>query len=164
MRFWRRHRLSWNNFSPTRVSQAPSGHAVRASGTCPGRASGTCPGRASGTCPGRASGTCPGRASGTCPGRASGTLSGISLFDSTGRSTHRPRNPVAGRRHLPKRCFGSGCARPVATLKGAGSPHRTPALMAGFNAVPCASAPGRPPGSLLAWNNSLFLQVMRPEP
>ena len=25
--------------------------------------------------------------------------------------------PVAGRRHLPKRCFGSGCARPVATLK-----------------------------------------------
>ena len=23
--------------------------------------------------------------------------------------------PVAGRRHLPKRCFGSGCARPVAT-------------------------------------------------
>ena len=49
--------------------------------------------------------------------------------------------PVAGRRHLPKRCSGSGCARPVATLKGAGSPHRTPALMAGFNAVPCASAP-----------------------
>ena len=29
---------------------------------------------------------------------------------------HRPRKPVAGRRHLPKRCFGSGCARPVATL------------------------------------------------
>ena len=40
--------------------------------------------------------------------------------------------PVAGRRHLPKRCFGSGCARPVAT--------RTPALMAGFNVVPCPSA------------------------
>ena len=50
--------------------------------------------------------------------------------------------PVAGRRHLPKRCFGSGCARPVATLKGAGEPHRTPALIAGFNAVPCTSAPG----------------------
>ena len=229
-------KLSWNNFSATGVSPTPSGHAVRASGTCPGRASGTCPGRASGTCPGRASGTCPGRASGTCPGRASGTcpgrasgtcpgrasgtcpgrasgtcpgrasgtLSGISLFDSTGCSTHRPRNqlrgvatcrsgasaraapdrwrplkvseartarplswlesmlflarqrpggrrvhyshgtifsrdgfpdaernffvrqqrlfdtpapqPVAGRRHLPKRCFGSGCARSVATL------------------------------------------------
>ena len=27
--------------------------------------------------------------------------------------------PVAGRRRLPKRCFGSGCARPVATLRGA---------------------------------------------
>ena len=53
--------------------------------------------------------------------------------------------PVAGRRHLPKRCFGSGCARPVATLKGAGEPHRTPALFAGIDAVPCASAP-RPPG------------------
>ena len=31
-------------------------------------------------------------------------------------SKNRPRKPVAGRRHLPKRCFGSGCARPVATL------------------------------------------------
>ena len=41
-------------------------------------------------------GTCPGRASGTCPGRASGTLSGISLFDSTGCSTHRPRNQLRG--------------------------------------------------------------------
>ena len=60
--------------------------------------------------------------------------------------------PVAGRRHLPKRCFGSGCARPVATLKGAGCPHRTPALMAGIDAVPCASAARRPAGSLLAWN------------
>ena len=61
--------------------------------------------------------------------------------------------PVAGRRHLPKRCFGSGCARPVATLKGVGGPHRTPALMAGIDAVPCASAARRPAGSLLAWNN-----------
>ena len=42
--------------------------------------------------------------------------------------------PVAGRRHLPKRCFGSGCARPVAT--------RTPALIAGGTVVPCTSAPG----------------------
>jgi len=25
--------------------------------------------------------------------------------------------PVAGRRHLPKRCFGSGCARSVATQR-----------------------------------------------
>ena len=49
--------------------------------------------------------------------------------------------PVAGRRRLPKRCFGSGCARPVATLKGARGPHRTPALFAGIDAVPCASAP-----------------------
>ena len=32
---------------------------------------------------------------------------------------NRPRKPVAGRRHLPKRCFGSGCARPVATPFGA---------------------------------------------
>ena len=45
--------------------------------------------------------------------------------------------PVAGRRHLPKRCFGSGCARSEAT--------RTPALFAGIDAVPCASAP-RPTG------------------
>ena len=40
-------------------------------------------------------------------------------------------------------------------LKGAGEPpHRTPALMAGIDAVPYASASRRPPGSLLAWNNS----------
>ena len=39
-------------------------------------------------------------------------------------------------------------------FKGAGEPHRTPALMAGFNAVPCASAARRPAGSLLSWNNS----------
>ena len=38
-------------------------------------------------------------------------------------------------------------------FKGAGEPHRTPALMAGIDAVPCASASRRPPGSLLAWNN-----------
>ena len=43
--------------------------------------------------------------------------------------------PVAGRRRLPKRCFGSGCARPVATLKGAGEPHRPPALFAGIDAA-----------------------------
>ena len=42
-------------------------------------------------------------------------------MDSTDSSTPAPQ-PVAGRRHLPKRCFGSGCARPVATLKGAGTP------------------------------------------
>ena len=70
--------------------------------------------------------------------------------------------PVAGRRRLPKRCFGSGCARPVATLKGAGEPHRTPALMAGFNAVPCASAARRPPGSLLAWGRFCSLRVSAP--
>ena len=47
--------------------------------------------------------------------------------------------PVAGRRHLPKRCFGSGCARPVATLKGAGEPHRTPALLVAPTCVGAAS-------------------------
>ena len=41
---------------------------------------------------------------------------------------------VAGRRHLPKRCFGSGCARPVAT------PHLTPALIPQPTVVPCMSA------------------------
>ena len=56
---------------------------------------------------------------------------------------------VAGRRHLPKRCFGSGCARPVATLKGAGKPHRTPALFAGIDAVAWASAPRHHPGRKL---------------
>ena len=75
------------------------------------------------------------RSSGTCPGRSSGTLSGISSFDSTGCSTHPAPQPVAGRRRLPKRCFGSGCARPVATLKGAGEPHRPPALFAGIDAA-----------------------------
>ena len=40
-------------------------------------------------------------------------------------------------------------------FKGAGEPHRTPALMAGFNGVPCASAARRPAGSLLAWNRFL---------
>ena len=38
-------------------------------------------------------------------------------------------------------------------FKGAGEPHRTPALMAGFNAVPCASAARRPAGYPLSWNN-----------
>ena len=64
--------------------------------------------------------------------------------------------PVAGRRHLPKRCFGSGCARPVATLKGAGGPHRTPALFAGIDAVPWASAPRRAGGETFianSWEN-----------
>ena len=96
--------LAWNNFLRVWVSLTPSRHAVRASGTCPGRSSGTCPGRSSGTCPGRSSGTCPGRSSGTCPGRSSGTcpgrssgtLSGNSLFNSTVYSTHRPRNQLRG--------------------------------------------------------------------
>ena len=66
---------------------------------------------------------------GTCPGRRPAAQHRHRLFD-----TPAPQ-PVAGRRHLPKRCFGSGCARPVAT--------RTPALFAGIDAVPCASAPRR---------------------
>ena len=81
---------------------------------------------------------------GTCPGRRPAALA------LAGALRHAKRNffvrqhrlfdtpapqPVAGRRHLPKRCFGSGCARPVAT--------RTPALFAGIDAVPCASAPRR---------------------
>ena len=124
----------------TWVSWTSSGHTVRYSGACPGRYSGACPGRYSGACPGRYSGACPGRYSGACPGRHSGAcpgrysgaLSGVSLFGCTGCWINRPRNQL--------RCFGSGCARPVATLKGAGEPHRTPALMAGIDAVPCASA------------------------
>ena len=49
---------------------------------------------------------------------------------------HPAPQPVAGRRHLPKRCFGSGCARPVAT------PYRTPTLSQ-RKSVPCASSSRR---------------------
>ena len=60
---------------------------------------------------------------------------------STARIIRQPApQPVAGRRHLPKRCFGSGCARPVATLKGAGPPHRTPTLSLRTASVTCPSA------------------------
>ena len=48
-----------------------------------------------------------------------------------------------GLRHTERTC----CWRirgALGCFKGAGGPHRTPALMAGFNAVPCASAPRRP--------------------
>ena len=55
-------------------------------------------------------------------------------------------------RHAKRACF-RWIPGALKCFKGAGGPHRTPALMAGFNAVPCASAARRPSGSLLAWNN-----------
>ena len=54
-------------------------------------------------------------------------------------------------RHAKRVCF-RWIPGALKCFKGAGEPHRTPALMAGFNAVPCASAARRPAGSLLRWN------------
>ena len=55
-------------------------------------------------------------------------------------------------RHAKRACF-RWIPGALKCFKGAGEPHRTPALMAGIDTVPCASAARRPPGSLLAWNN-----------
>ena len=90
--------LAWNNFFPTWVSLTPSGHTVRSCGTCPGRPCGTCPGRPCGTCPGRrpAALALAGALRHLPWPAPCGTPSGISLFDSTGYSTHRPRNQLRG--------------------------------------------------------------------
>ena len=55
-------------------------------------------------------------------------------------------------RHAKRACF-RWIPGALDCFKGAGEPHRTPALMAGFTAVPCASAARRPAGSLLAWGS-----------
>ena len=64
-------------------------------------------------------------------------------------------------RHAKRACF-RWIPGALKCFKGVGGPHRTPALMAGFNAVPCASAARRPAGSLLAWNN-LFGDIGFPD-
>ena len=65
------------------------------------------------------------------------------------RGILQPRKPVAGRRRLPKRCFGSGCARPVATPRAPrlralflrGVPPRAPRLRAPPLSADIASGP-----------------------
>ena len=53
---------------------------------------------------------------------------------------NRPRNQLRGVATCRSCASARACARPVATLKGAGPPHRTPTLSQRTASVPCASA------------------------
>ena len=118
--------------------------------------------RSSGTCPGRSSGTCPGRSSGTCPGRSSGTLSGISLFDSTGCSTHRPRNQLRG----VAACRSGASARAAPDrwrpLKVPENRTVRPLSLLESMLFPARQRPGAPGRKLLA-NSAQAFPVRRPE-